>query len=215
MASEVSIINRALIKLGEQTILLRTDNLAQARTMNAIFEDTRDAELRANRWKFSIKRTQLSALVEAPDWGYTQQYPLPSDYLALVRVNDIYVVPGTKSQAPWSVESGKILTDLTAPLKVSYVSRVTDAGLFDALFVDVLACRLAMEACEARTQSDTKFKRMQDMYRQSLSIAVRMDAIENPPDQIPDGSWVSSRSGTAIAIGSADNITVGSGFTVL
>lgn len=214
MASEVSIINRALIKLGEATILQRTDNLKQARTMNTLYEDTRDAELRAARWKFAIKRTQLSALVAAPDWGYSLQYPLPSDFLALVRVNDIYVMPSWKSRAPWSVESGKILTDMGAPLKVSYVSRVSDAGSFDALFVDVLACRLAMEACEAQTQSDTKYKRLVDMYRESLSIAIRMDAIENPPDQIPDGSWLASRGGSSSGYGAADDVLGSSGFSV-
>ena len=47
MASQVSIMNRALTHLGESTILLPTDNVKQARVLSAIYDDTRDAELRA------------------------------------------------------------------------------------------------------------------------------------------------------------------------
>lgn len=204
MASQVSIVNRALIKLGEQTILLLTDNVAQARTMAALFDDTRDAELRAHRWKFALKRVQLSALADAPLFGYSFQYPLPSDYLALVQVGEVYVRTGIKQRAPWSVEGGRIHTDIGAPLAVRYVSRVTDTAQFDALFVEVLACRLALEACEARTQSDTKYQRIVGQYERALREALRVDAIENPPDEIPDGSWLQSRQGDGLTFGGAD-----------
>lgn len=214
MASQVSIVNRALIKLGEQTILLMTDNVAQARTMAALFDDTRDAELRAHRWKFALKRTQLSALADAPAFGYSLQYELPSDYLALVQVGEFYV-RGTKQRAPWSVEGGRIHTDMGAPLALRYVSRVTDTAKFDALFVEVLACRLAMEACEARTQSDTKFQRVAAQYQEALRTALRVDAIENPPDELPDGSWLQSREGFGSALGAADGGTWPSGIEVL
>ena len=215
MASQVSIVNRALIKLGEQTILLLTDNVKQARTMAALFDDTRDAELRANRWKFAIKRTQLSALAEAPSYGYQYQYELPADYLALVQVNEFYVRTGMKQRAPWSIEGTRLLTDMGAPLALRYVSRVTDTSKFDALFVDSLACRLALEACETQTQSDTKFQRIAQMRQESLSTALRVDAIENPPDELPAGTWLGSRQGENYILSGADNVLGASGFEVL
>lgn len=215
MASQVSIVNRALVKLGESTVLLLTDNVKQARTMAAIFDDTRDAELRANRWKFAIKRAQLSALVDAPQFGYSYQYELPDDYLALVQVGEFYVRTGMKQRAPWSIEGRRLLTDQAAPLAIRYVSRVTDTSQFDALFVDSLACRLAMEACEALTQSDTKFQRVAAMRAEALKQALRVDAIENPPDELPDGTWLESRTGLSTRLGGADNVLGGSGFTVI
>lgn len=208
MASEVSIFNRALTKLGANPVLLRTDNTAQARVLNSIYEDTRDAELRAHRWKFSIKRTTLVALVEAPAWGYAYQYPLPADYLGMVQVNEFYVRTGTKQRAPWSVESGKILTELPAPLQLRYISRVSDTSQFDALFVDALACRLAMEACEALTQSDTKFNRVAQMYQRAIDEALRVDSIENPPDELPYGTWLGSREGASDFVVGPDGIAV-------
>lgn len=215
MASQVSIVNRALVKLGESTVLLITDNVKQARTMAAIFDDTRDAELRANRWKFAIKRAQLSALVDAPAFGYSQQYELPDDYLAMVQVGEFYLRTGMKQRAPWSIEGRRLLTDMSAPLSIRYVSRVTDTSQFDALFVDALACRLAMEACEALTQSDTKFQRLAAMRKESLDQALRVDAIENPPDELPDGTWLESRTGLSVRIGSPDGGLWPSGVEVL
>lgn len=201
--NKVEIANYALSKLGEEPMLLLTDDNKKARLLNRIFDQVRDAELRRCRWKFSIARTQLSALVAAPAWGYARQFPLPSDFLQLVQANDIYVRPLSKARAPWSLEQGMILTDLAAPLKVRYVQRVTNPGLFDPLFNEVLACKLAMEAAETLTQSSSKKAEAVDQYKFALAEAKRQDAIENPPDELPGGSWLAAREG-GFAGGAAD-----------
>lgn len=193
MASEVSIANRALTKLGADRILLLTDETQAARTINSMFYDVRDAEIRRYTWKFSIKRASLSALVTAPEWGYDFQYPLPSDYLGLVQLNEYYVRSLNDKTAPWSIESGNILTNFEAPLKIRYKSQVTNPALFDPLFVEVFACKLAMEACETLTQSSTKYDAAAQAYKFALSEAARQDAIENPPDEYPWGTWLDSR----------------------
>lgn len=194
MASNVSIANRALTKLGASRILSLGDASAQARTINSMFEDVRDSELRRYRWKFAMKRASLSALVQAPPWGYELQYPLPSDCLHLVQVNDYYV-RGSVGQPTWAVEGGRILCNFTAPLRIRYVSRVTDPTLFDPLFAEMFACKLAWEACEPITQSNQKKADMRDEYKFARDEAMRQDAIENPPDALPDGSWLAAREG--------------------
>ena len=193
MASNVSIANRALTKLGDDRILLLTDETKAARTINSMFFDVRDAEIRRYNWKFAIKRTSLSALVEAPLWGYLYQYPLPSDFIGLVQVNEYYVRSMTKQKAPWSVEGGSILTDFEAPLLLKYRARIENPALFDPLFVEVFACKLAMEACETLTQSSTKYQAATESYKFALQEASRQDAIENPPDEFPWGTWLDSR----------------------
>lgn len=215
MASKVSIANRALAKLGEDRILLLTDNSKAARTINQMFDDVADAELRRHNWKFALKRAALPALANAPAWGFAFQYPLPADFLKLVQVNDIYVRTNTQ-QALWSVESGSILTNLSAPLKVRYVWRVDNPGLFDPLFAEALACRLAMESCETLTQSETKFNRCAEQYRTALSEALRVDSIANPPDELPQGSWLDARGGSlGYASTASDTGLFPSGVTVL
>lgn len=203
MASKVEIANLALTKLGDDPILLLTDDTKPARTLNRIFDLVADAEMKASWWKFTIKRTELSALVDAPAWGYAYQYPLPSDYLGLVQINDFYIRAASRARTPWSVESGLLLTDMTAPLKTRYVARVAAAN-WDPLFVDAFACKLAMEACETLTQSDSKFQRVAKQYELAIQRAHAMDAIENPPEEFPLGSWNDSRNGT-YAVGEQNN----------
>jgi len=192
MASEVSIANRALTKLGADRILLLTDETQAARTINSMYADVRDAEIRRYTWKFSIKRTALSALVSAPAWGFQYQYPLPADYLGLVQVNEYYVRPRDR-KAPWSVEGGNILTDFDAPLKLRYKARIENPALYDPLFVELLACKLAMEACETLTQSGSKYDAATQGYKFALSEAARQDALENPPDEFAWGSFLDAR----------------------
>lgn len=215
MASKVSIANRALAKLGEDRILLLTDNSKAARTINQMYDDVVDAELRRHNWKFALKRSSLPALADAPAWGFAFQYPLPADFLKLVQVNEFYARTNNQ-QALWSVEGSAILTNLSAPLKVRYVWRVDNPGLYDPLFVEALACRIAMESCETLTQSETKFNRCADQYKAALSEALRVDSISNPPDELPAGSWVDSRGGENIyATTASDTGIFPSGVTVL
>lgn len=192
MSDKVSIANRALTKLGSSRILLLTDGSAGAQVMNSMFDSVFDAELRRHNWKFALARTSLPALATAPAWGYEYAYQLPADYLRLVQVNDFYV-RGLKQKTPWSVEAGQLLTDYPAPLKVRYIRRVDNFGLLDPLFVEVLACKLAMEAAETLTQSGQKREMAHKEYEWSVSEAVRLDAIENPPDELQWGSWIDSR----------------------
>lgn len=193
MASKVSIANRALSKLGDARILLLSDESNQARVLNSMFDEVRDAEIRRHRWKFALKRASLPALADAPAWGFAYQYPLPADFLGLVQVGEYYVRTGQKQKASWSVEGGHILTDAEAPLLVRYSARIDNPGLYDPLFVEVLACKLALEACEALTQSSGKKQAAMEEYKFALTEAVRQDAIENPPDELPWGSWLDAR----------------------
>src|SRR5690606_18101386 len=121
----------------------------------------RDALLRAFNWNFAMKRASLPALADAPTWGYTYQYQLPSDCLMPVQVGEYYVIPGMADyiggtdDEPFRIEGRTIATDWSAPLKIRYIRKVTNSGEFDALFVEALAADIAVHTCFAITQSNT------------------------------------------------------------
>lgn len=196
-ASAVQIANLALTKLGEHRILSLTDDSKQARCINALFDLWRDAELARHRWKFALTRQQLAADAASPDWGYDFAYTLPSELLSLVQVGEFYVPSGSKAKGPWQREGAKLLTDISAPLKIRFVQRVTNTGLFHPLFVVAFACRLAHEACEEITQSSAKKQALAAEYRDTVIEAVRADAMEATPDELPWGSWIDSREGAS------------------
>lgn len=198
MASQVEIANRALTKIGEARILSLSDDVEAARVIDSLWDIVRDAELRARNWNFSIARASLAALVSAPSWGFDYQYQLPSDCLRVIQAGEYF--PGvsmtnyrSRSDADYQIEGGKILTNLGAPLKVRYVSRVEDTGSWDGAFVEVFACKLAVEVCERLTESTSKRQLAWDEYQAALRAAVRSDAIENPPEPLADDTWVLAR----------------------
>jgi len=220
MASNTTdIANRALTKLGDERILALTDDTKAGRVMSSMFDQVRDAELRRHRWNFALKRASLMALSAAPDWGYAYQYPMPSDFLTLVQVGEFYIRPMTKAKGPWHVESSDsgsvILCDMQAPLRIRYVKRVENSGLFDPLFVEVLACRLAFEACETLTQSASKKAAASEEYKAALSEAARCNALENPPDEYPRGTWLEAREDSADYRCDADSTLYPSGVVIL
>lgn len=198
MASEVEIANMALTKLGAARITSLTEASKPARSMAAIFNMTRQAEIRKYRWAFALQRASLPALSAAPAWGYARAYQLPADYLSLVVVGRFQAVPALDDyvngdNAMWSVESGQILTDLGAPLSIRYVRDVTDAGSFDPLFCQSFAAMLAYIACEEITGSNQKRDTAAADYKMAVRDAVRINAIERAPSSIQDDSWMVGR----------------------
>lgn len=204
MASKIDIANRALSMLGEARIISLTDNNKPARAMNARFDLLRDAELAAYPWRFAIKRVQLPALTSAPDWGYSTIYERPVDDLRAIRVGGIAINDGaigvmytasgySQEEAPYEIIEGKIHTNLSAPLDYEYISRVTDTGQFDPLFVEALAARLAADASEELTSSNSKKETALFIYRQALSTARRNNSLMRPPRQREAGRWMASR----------------------
>lgn len=199
MASRVDICNLALLKLGSGSkITSLTDNSVAARALSNCYDLIRKAELRANTWSFALKRVSLPAAATPPAWGYANAFPLPADFVRLMQVNEFYLTPAlldynTKDASAFAIESGQIMTDYNAPLRVRYVWDVTDEGLFDALFNVSLAARLAYETCEQITNSNTKKQTIRQDYKDAIQVAVRANAIEKPPALIGDDSWVVAR----------------------
>lgn len=198
MASQVEILNRALIKLGAGQITSITDNTKAARIMVGLWETVRKAELSRNYWNFALARTTLPALSDTPAWGFGHQYQLPVDFLKLVQVNDTFLAPGLSDyrngdDSFYAIEGKALLTDLGAPLKIRYVQDVTDTGIFDPLFVEMLASKLAFEACYGIMQSRDGQRAAMDDYNAARKEAYLSNAIAKPPQGIPDDSWVLGR----------------------
>jgi hypothetical protein len=198
MTSQVDIANRALTKLGASRIISFGDDNKQSRAILSMFDIVRDAELRSHIWSFSVKRESLPALASTPSWGFQYEYQMPSDSLRLLMVNDIYNGPSMEDYrnqpvADYSLEGNKILANFAAPLKIRYVSRVTDTTQWDSMFVEAFACRLAMELAEDLTQSNTKREMAQNEYMAALRGAIRASSVEQPAQALPDNSWLLSR----------------------
>lgn len=189
MSSVVDICNIALQKLGASRIVSLTQDNENARECNLLYEQARDAELRAHPWNFAIKRAQLAASSTAPTHGYTNAFPLPSDCLRLLPLDqrDNFL------SNDWQIEGRSILTNEGGPLNIRYIARVTDPNRFDALFIESMACRLAESLNEKLTQSNSKGELIRRDRTLALREARKINAFENNSHQTPDDSWITVR----------------------
>ncbi len=196
--SDVAIANLALSRVGDARIASFEDNTVEARAIKAVYELTRDSEIYRHRWNFSARRESLAALSTTPVFGYAYAYQLPADCLRIHYVGEYY--PGlslsnlnASPRLDYRIEGRKILTDQAAPIMLLYGARITDPTQFDQAFVDALAYRLAMDVCQELTGSASKGEALKASYREAISEARRLDAIQDPPEAIADDTWLLAR----------------------
>lgn len=148
---------------------VETETNDRATTMNEIYDWALDLLLRKHIWNFAVKRVELARDVATPASGFTYQYTLPSDYLRDGTMSD--------STAIYKIEKGKLLTDETT-VKLKYIARITDPGLFDPMFGECLALLIAIKTCMPLTKDANLKNQLTAEYRRSLAEAKRVDSYE-------------------------------------
>lgn len=108
--STITICNRALVLCGASPITALTDDTANARALNAIYDMDRKSHLTENRWTFSLTRSTLAtnSTTNLVPWfhdyeGETIVYDRPSDCLRIWEMDDPY--------ARWREEGQYIISD--------------------------------------------------------------------------------------------------------
>jgi|TARA_R110000824_G_scaffold3241_2_gene15387 hypothetical protein len=190
MASAVDICNLALQRLGSKSISSLTEDSTSGRACNRIYTHARDSELRAHPWSFARSRATLAAEASDPDFGFSKQYPLPSDCLRILPNDGANTV---SRQDDWQIEGRKILTDDTSPIYLVYIKQVIDENEFDSLFTELLISRIAMDIAEAVTQSNTKKDDAQTRYELAKRDARKANAFGRGAQIPPDDPWITAR----------------------
>lgn len=190
-ASEVSICNLALQKLGAKRITALTEDSRNARECNACYTTLRDKELRKHPWKFAIKRAALTPLETAPAFDFRRAFPLPADCLRLL-------LPAREG-LDWERETQDgvqvILTNDGDSINIRYVARVEDPNQFDTGFVEALAAKMAWNMAEVLTQSNEKKSDAADEYRVAIADAKKSNAFEAEAQDPAPSSWETARLG--------------------
>jgi len=206
MASDVDICNLALVKLGAQPIPSLTSNDPKAAVLNRVYPLLRDKLLRVWRWNFTRVYIELAALTDSPPFEYSYAYQLPSDYLRLELAD---VSDGTSqavgmpaaSIGDWNfnrnqdyrIVGRQIWSNVPPPLRIQYAAAITDPTQFDAAFVESFACYIAWQLCEQLTGSSQKRQMAQQEYMVSIREARMTNAVELPPETLPDDTFMQSR----------------------
>ncbi len=179
MASQVQIFNMALGELGADQIADPQQLTGTAKVVAARYDDVVDSVLRAHPWNCAIRRARLAAMAEAPLHGYARQFRLPVDPFCL-RPLELVGFPKDK----WVVEGRFILTDLSGPLPLRYIARLSNPDEFDALLTQAIVKRLAA-VCAWRITKKENGESLLRQYKEVLNEARAVDGQEGWPDE-PD-----------------------------
>jgi hypothetical protein len=189
--TQTDIYNMVLDRLTQETVLSPSDDTAITRWLNRNYAQQRDVLLSRHPWNFAVTRAQLAALDSTPSFEWLYHYNLPSDCLRLLQITtDGY---RDSPEVPHVVESGKILTDKSGPLRVRYIRRVTVETQFTNVFADVLAEVLAARMAHWMTGKASYAKFMREELPAIIANAQLLDSLEGTPEPPDDSDVINAR----------------------
>ncbi len=183
--TEIDICNLALRKVGAQTIMSLDEQSENARLCKIFYPRVRDTVLRLYPWNCATKRASLTALSEAPAFGYAYQYTLPPDCLFVQRMDN--------QDIDYKIEGRVLLTDSTTA-NILYTARVTNPTLFDQLLIQCLYTFLAAEISTSLRQDIQMYRGlMEEINTRILPSARSLNSQENSITGIEANTFLNAR----------------------
>ena len=199
MASVVDICNRALSNIGNsRSINSLNEASKEAGECSLHYESCRDAVLSDFDWNFATKRVALADTgTPPPDWQYAYRYPV--DCLRICEI----MLPGVRNPTPDqrvqfevgvdASGTGKLIYTDQQDAWLKYVMRITDVNMFDAIFSEALAWRLAAAINMALTGSADLGNNALRMYQNVILSAGSHSMNESQEPVQPDSEFTNAR----------------------
>ncbi len=171
----------ALGHVGEHRILDFNEHSPHAIQVRRHWNFQRDAALSARWWNFAIKRETLTALSTPPAFEWKTAFQLPSDFLSVVQLNQVW---GGSGLTDWALEGDQLLSHETSA-QLRYVCREQDATRWHPLFQVAFAFRLASAMAVQMTGSQSLAGNLSQAAEMAELEAVQINAIQSRPAVIP------------------------------
>jgi hypothetical protein len=175
--TDIQICNLALARLGDSRITALTDATAQAQYCSLFYAQTVE-ELQADfDWAFCRRQATLTQTAD-PLTGYSKRYNLPSDFIRILRCDDI---DASENFGTWEIVGAYLHTNLIgAPYGViaDYIASVTDTAKFPAIFVEALSMKLAAVLAMPLTGSKDLFGQIAELFAATIQKPAFVKATE-------------------------------------
>ena len=187
MSTDIQLANMALLELGKDRITSFDDGTEEANWINEIFDEVRQECIGDGPWSFATKRAELALLDSTPEYEYSYEFQLPTDFISLLEINE--EAPGTY---PHRVENGKLLID-NSSVEVKYIFDNTDVGAwppyFKKVFIKWLTYRLAYWA-----RADLNLKRsLWQEYQAEKNEGLALDGKQGSHDRFSFDEFTEDR----------------------
>lgn len=203
MASEVTVCNLALTRVGEQGSVTSIDppeGSVHARECALLYPVSVGILLEAHDWRFATRRAALAEIQTKDLHGWRGMYALPSDCQRVISVR-----PDRVQRAPWPqnppfvVErydgSPVLYTDVSLPV-IQYIMAEPGVGSFPPLFVDALAWHLAQALAGSLIKGKEGLQitaALNSKYREALAEAMKKDAGQHYEPVKHVAPWIAVR----------------------
>jgi len=201
MASKTQIVNLALLRIGVTRAIANVDTEQSREAVSArlAFDDERDFVLRDFPWPWASTYatgqlvTGSSTTPANRDWIFAYRYP--SDCLMVRR---LVTSAGRSDTAPPSFaigrdSQGRLIYTNQEEAEFEYTARVTNPEEFDALFVSMLAWKLASVLAPALSRIENMTTNAIKMYEIEKSKAQSRALNEGQAAPPLDAEWVRGR----------------------
>ena len=181
--SDIDICNQALGLVGSLQIESMDEDGDAARKCKRIYELTVQKALTETFWTFATKRKKLTKNAKAPEFGFSSSYKLPSDFLAVVSINEREGIGEERS-----IEGGDLLCD-DEEVHLVYLARVPE-GMFSANFIDCLIRLLASKLAVAMFKDTAMSESHYSIYRNELRTAMFKDSRNLRVNKSTRSNWM-------------------------
>lgn len=198
MATKLTVYNRALLALKSRRLSSLTENRAERRDLDAVWDEVLTWMLEQGLWNFATAPEEWTPSATAESqFGYQYVYEKPDDYVRLVSISANERFNPTLSD--FAEEGDYFLSDVS-PMWVRFVSSDTtkgrDPGKWKPAFAEAMALELAWRAgphiCSLSGQDKDDLRKDK---KAALSKAKASDAVNQPMSILPVGRLVQSRNG--------------------
>lgn len=196
MASKITIWNMALGFLGTRTLSSETDQCLEAIQCNLFWDHARRMTLQAYPFQFAQKKMLLAEKILPEEykniWHYA--YSIPYNCLnaqAITDTNNFY--EQKFFEIILSQNEEKMLLCDISPCYLYFTEDVTNTELFDDLFINALAYKLAsLIAIPLLKNNSAKIQELTQLYEMAIPKAVQSNARQQKEKPYAD-EWLMAR----------------------
>lgn len=194
--TKIDICNIALGRIGRKAAITSlTENSAEARACNRVWDMVRQSLLREFTWSFSRKIALLALSTDTvPGWSYLYAYP--PDCLQALRIFNVAGAELRGEQEKWDVITVGNSTFIACNIEQAYLEYTadkTDTDDWTAQFIDCLAWRLAFELAMPLTGDQNLRNSCWQLYASVGGMAKTTNAAEKNVDPFKDRRYINAR----------------------
>ncbi len=198
MSSDIEICNLALSRVAvTKAIASFTERSIESEQCRVLYPHLREVVLQEFPWPFAESIVALASLGSpAPGWAFRYRYP--ADCLKIRNI----VQPGFRRalssdmEIPYQIgydAGGRVIHTDQPEAVCRFTFKVEDSTFFDALFVEALAWRLAMDLALPLTSKPDLQQFAAQQYQMALTLAEGSAFQESQSDPEPESEFVTVR----------------------